>query len=285
MVLVLLAGLIGRATAASLKVSPARFIIHDVVPGIEYDVYKETGLRITLYNDDKAARTWVLSVHRPSERGQWERGYAEIPDAGWCWFDRNEVSVEAEGKAYAHLFLKVPQEEKYNNQHWVVTLGIDGKPGAGGISLAADVRVQIETESVAGVEQRPYGILGISPSVIEFEDVVVGAVENGRVAIYNNDEEPHTYSVRPLFDDKSVDQKVYLTHSYRAVPDPLWISLPQAFDIQPGGVGIADLHVELPDDSALPGSQWESILLIVPDEGLPGFVRVRVATKEPPKTE
>ncbi len=52
-----LMGILCQAGAASLKVSPARFIIHDVKPGIQYDVYKATGLRITLYNDDDVSHS------------------------------------------------------------------------------------------------------------------------------------------------------------------------------------------------------------------------------------
>ncbi|MCX5757800.1 MAG: hypothetical protein NTU83_04710 [Candidatus Hydrogenedentes bacterium] len=284
-VLLALLGLAARAGAASLKVSPARFIIHDVNPGALYDIYKETGLRIGIFNDDDVSRTWVLSVHRPSERGQWERGYSEIPDARWCWFEQNEVTVAPKERAYANLFLKVPEDEKYLNQHWVVTLGVDGKPGSGGISLAADIRVQIETKSLPDAKQRPDGIFGLAPSIVEFENRTPGSVEKGRVALYNNDAKAHSYSVMPLFDDKSVEQTVYLTHSYSAMPDSGWMAFPRKIDIEPGGVATMDIEMKVPGNASVPGKKWESVLLIKPEEGLAGFVRVRFVTKEAPKTQ
>ncbi len=280
-----LLSMLGRAEAASLKVSPARFIIHDVKPGVQYDLYKETGVRITLYNDDDASRTWLLTMHRPSERGTWERGYAEIPDARWCWLDQNEVTVEPNGKAYAHLFLKVPGDEKYYNQHWVVTLGVDGKPGAGGIALAADIRAQIETTSSPGVNERPDGLLGMVPSALQIEETAPGAIEKRQVSLYNNDTKAHTYTITPLFDDKAIEQKVYLTSSFEAVPDPKWITVPKEISIAPGGVSALDVEIRLPDDSSLLGKQWESIFLIQPEEGRAGFVRVQISMKETAKTE
>jgi hypothetical protein len=138
-----------RLPAASLGVSPSGFIVHEIAPGRQYDVYRESGVRLTINNGDDSTHTYVLSSHRPSTRGRWEKGYLEIPDPKWCWFDRQEVTVGPHAKGYANLLLKVPDEEKYYNQRWAVTFGIEGKPGPLGIALAIDVRAQIETQSKA----------------------------------------------------------------------------------------------------------------------------------------
>ena len=170
----------GAPYAASLKVAPAQFIVHDVEPGKAYDIYAETGLRLSVYNDDDVARTWVLTTHRPSERGRWERGYGEIPDAKWCWFDRTEITVGANSRGYAHLFLRIPEEEQFYNQHWVVTLSIRGKGGTSFIGLGIDVRMQIETKSKTGSKVPPYGALGLQPSAVQFDTVAprAGAWKN-----------------------------------------------------------------------------------------------------------
>ena len=104
---VFLSGLVGRVGAASLKVAPARFILHDVKPGKLYDIYAATGLRITIYNDDDTTRTWLLSTHRPSERGKWEKGYGEIPDPRWCWFEKNEITVGHNCSLASRTFLNI----------------------------------------------------------------------------------------------------------------------------------------------------------------------------------
>ncbi len=284
LLLAALAGTAAPVEAASLKVSPARFIVHDVQPGVQYDIYKETGLRITIFNEDDAERAWLLSVHRPSERGTWERGYAEIPDASWCWFDQSEITVPPKGIAYAHLFLRVPEEEKFLNQRWVATLGIDGKPGAGGIALAADIRMQIETKSAADVKQEPDGPLGTVPSILQLEGTAPGAIEKRAVTLYNNDTKAHTYAISPLFSDPAIEKSVYLTHSFEAQPDPKWMVYPEKISIAPGHTGTLDLEVRVPND-ALAGKKWESVLLIQPEEGRAGFVRVQITMKETAKTE
>jgi len=289
----------GWGQAASLRVAPARFIVHNMEPGRLYDVYKETGLRLTIYNDDDTSRTWVLSTHRPSERGRWETGYAEIPDPGWCWFDKSEVTVAAKSAGHAHLYLKIPKEEKYFNQHWVVTLGVGGKPGRGGISLAVDVRVQIETKSKADTKAKPDGALGLKPSMVRFEDATPGENVEARVVLYNNDDTTHTYTTASLFENAEIERKAYLTHSYEAIPDPAWIGMTGSVGrekkvrIEPGGSAVLGLRLQVPGAGPDPtgarsarvhfGKKWEDILLIQPDKGLPGFVRVQVQTRDGPK--
>ena len=283
--LVCLLTVASRTEAASLKVAPARFIVHNVEPGTLYDIYGETGLRLTVYNDDDVSRTWVLSTHRPSERGHWEKGYAEIPDARWCWFDHDEITVEPNGKVYAHLFLRVPGEEKYYNQHWVVTLGVDGKPGGGGIALAADVRAQIETKSKADGTVKPDGPLGLTPSIIRFEDVAPGSSMKGEVVLHNNTQRPHDYAISALLDMPNIERKTYLTHSYAALPETRWLAHKAKLRIKPGASAVMGLTLKIPDEAAHFGKKWEALLLIRPDDGRAGFVRVQVETKEQPKTE
>lgn len=273
---ILLLGSPGLAEAASLKVAPGRFIVHNVQPGRQYDIHKEMGLRLTIYNDDDTTRTWLLSTNRPSERGRWETGYAEIPDPAWCRFENDEVTVPPRSKAYANLHLKIPEGEQYYNQHWIVTLGIDGKPERGGISLAVDIRAQIETKGKENVKTRPDGLLGVAPSTVRFEDAAPGHGNTARVVLYNNDTKPHSYTVTSLFADGKSDRKTYLTHSYTAIPDSNWIRRNQKIRVQPGKSGVLHLELDVPNPEAGAGRKWEEILLIQPEEGLAGFVRIQM---------
>lgn len=271
--------------AASLKVAPARFIVHNVTPGRVYDIYAETGLRLTVYNDDDASRTWVLSIHRPSDRGPWETGYAEIPDPAWCWFDQTEITVEPQSKAYAHLFLEVPDDERYYNQHWVATLGIDGKPAAGGIALAADVRAQIETKSKPDGAVKPDGALGIAPSIVRFENAAPGAALEATATLYNNGAGTQVYGISRLFDRAGIEQKSYQTHSFEPLPESSWLDYGRSIQIEAGGSAVVKLSLKLPPDAAFHGKKWEELLLIQPKEGRAGFVRVQIETQEELKTE
>jgi len=273
-------GLCGGVQGASLRVSPGRFIVHDIEPGKEYDIHKETGFRITIYNDDDVSRTWVLSTYRPSERGRWERGYAEIPDPQWCWFKEKLITVEPQSREYGYLHLKIPDEEKYHNQHWVVTLGIEGKPMVGGIGLAANIRAQIETKSKVNMQTRPDGLLGFAPSTVRLEDVVPGSREKSDVVVYNNDDIAHSYAISSLFEDSKTKRKSYLTRTYIEMPETGWIKRKKEIRIEPGGRATLSLELAIPGDPSSFGKKWEDILLIQPDEGLAGFVRVQVETRK-----
>ncbi|OGV62674.1 MAG: hypothetical protein A2283_04410 [Lentisphaerae bacterium RIFOXYA12_FULL_48_11] len=265
--LILLTACSGRLEAASLKVSPAGFIIHNIVPGRTYDVYKESGLQLTIYNDSAADKTYLLSAHRPSEGGTWEKGYLEIPDPKWCWFDRNEIKVEANSKAYVRFHLKVPDEERYYNQHWVVTLNIAGKPGpGGGVGVAINVRAQIETQSRAALKSvTPDGLIGVVPSVITLK-----TKENREVVIFNNSATNETYKIYPLT-DKEKFQK-YISAGFSPLPEPDWLKLGDgSITIPAGGRKTLSLKVSLPEKEK---KKYESIIFIE-GQSATGFMRVQ----------
>jgi hypothetical protein len=268
-----------RSEAASLKVSPGRFMVQNVKPGRLCDVYKDAGLRLTIYNDDSTTRSWLLSVHRPSERGKWETGYAEIPNAEWCWFDHAEVTIGPGSKAYAHLFLKIPEDEKYLNQHWVVTLGVAGKPGRGAFSLAVDVRAQIETACKADIQARPDGPLGLKPSSVVFADAQPGKHEKVSVVVCNNEATTRSYTITSLFEHKEIEPKAYLTQFCDPIPDSGWIRRKQTLRIGAREEAVLDLDLQVPDNATNLGKKWEDILLVQPDEGRPGFIRIKVQTR------
>ncbi len=270
--------------AASLKVSPAQFMVDGVEPGKLYDIFKETGLRLTIYNDDDVEHTWVLSTHRPSERGRWEKGYAEIPEAKWCWFDKEEITVAPNSAAYAKLYLRIPPEEKYYNQHWIATIGVGGKRG-GGISLAVDIRVQIETESKVDLKGRPNGPLGLEPGTVRFEDIIPGGSKKMPMIIHNNDVKAHVYKITSLFDDADTKKRSYLSHSYAAIPDSGWLKYDKKIRIKPGRSASIGTQLNVPADAINFGKKWEDILLIEPDEGLAAFVRVQVQTIQKAKED
>ncbi len=264
------------ANAASLKVGPAHFIVHNVEPGRLYNIFEETGLRLTIFNEDPVARTWSLRVSRPSERGTWEAGYGEIPEPAWCRFNNDTVTVPAGGKAYATLTLAVPNEERYYNQHWVATLTVGGQAEHGGIGLEVDIRMQIETKSHPDVSATPAGDLGIKPSILGFDHVRPGEGRNGQVILYNNTGEKHTYTLRSLLEDGSLDRSRYLTYPYRAMPDGTWASWTREVTIAAGASAAVPVQVLLPARLDARGQRWENIVLVEPDKGSMGFFRIQV---------
>jgi len=257
--------------AASLKVGPAGFIIHNIAPGRTYDVYKETGLQLTIYNDSAAAKTYLLSAHRPSEGGKWEKGYLEIPDPRWCWFDQDEIKVAANSNAYARFHLKIPDEERYYNQRWVVTLNIAGKPGPGvGMGVAINVRAQVETQSRADLKGvTPDGLMGVVPAIITLK-----AKEKGEVVIFNNSAAGETYKIYPLADKEKF--KTYISAGFSPLPEPDWIKPGDgSLTIPAGGRKTLSLKAALPEKEGSSDKKYESIIFIE-GQGAAGFVRVRI---------
>ena len=137
--------------AASLRVSPAMVTLQNIQKGKIVDLYQETGVRFTIFNDDEISRTWQLNVYPPAVRGQKNDHYKDILNAEWCWLDKNVVTIKPKSYEYVYLFIQLPDQsldnQELNNQKWMAVIGIDGQSGNTGISLAADLFLFIETYS------------------------------------------------------------------------------------------------------------------------------------------
>lgn len=255
--------------AVGLKVSPAGLIVHNITPGETYDLYQKTGVRLTIFNDDEVSHTYLLSVHRPSEAGSWEKGYSEIPEPGWLWFEEKEVKVEPKGRAYANLFFRIPKEKKYFNQHWVAALGILGKPDSG-IALGVYVRIQIETESKEEIRYKPDGTVGIVPSCVVFRK----KGETKRVTIYNNDKVPRTFRITALEEKERL--KTYLSSGFQHLPDRNWLILSKnILKINPGEKRSFEIRSSLPETREASSGKWEEIFFLE-DGQLNSFFRVQI---------
>ncbi len=276
--LLILAIFPGWAGAFGVKASPGAFILHNVQPGRVYDVYQETGSRVTVYNDSPERRTYSLSVARPS--GKVLTGYRAIPDPRWCRFDPGEVEVEGMSRGYGYLKIQIPDEEKYYNQSWVVPLTVQIGSGRG-IAVAVQIRAQIETKSRDKLSENPDGVMAFSPSVLRFEDIALGSARKGSVTIYNNDAKTRKYKITSLFRRKGIKPRTYLTHSYEVIPDPKWVGPGRKrLKIKAGKTFDLSLQVKVPDRPEYRNRKWEELLLVEPDEGLPGFIRVQFSTEE-----
>lgn len=260
-----------RLEAAGLKVSPAGFILQNIIPGKMYDIYQETGLRLTVYNDDTVDHTYLLSTNSPSEWGKWEKGYLEIPDPKWCWFGKNEITVGPNGQGYCSIFLKIPDEERYYNQHWVVVLRVMGKTGPEGIALAINVRIQIETESKVDLKGSPDGTIGIVPSAIVFGN----GGDKKKVTIFNNTDFPQTYTVYPLKEKEKL--RTYISTGFKPLPEPKWLKLnKQNLKILPRSKQTFTVGLSAPGGEMDTNDKWEYIIFVEGKDNT-GFLRVRTS--------
>lgn len=259
------------AESVGLKVSPAEFILHGVSPGKVYDIYRDTGVRITIYNDNDTDNVYLITSHRPSEAGKWEKGYLEIPDAGWLTFDSTEVKIPAHGQENVNLFLALPEGERYYNQNWVVTIGIMSKP-ASGISLGVYVRVRIETERKERIKEKPDGLIGVVPGTLVFQQNETRKY----VTIYNNTANTGVYKIHPLNDGERV--KTYLSAGFNTLPEISLLETEETVRIPAGGKRKIPVTLNLPDSGKSEEKPWEQVVF-VEGNNITGFFRVRTIKK------
>lgn len=268
-----------------LTAEPGGMLVQYVPLGETYDFTKEVGIPLTIYNRDDQEHTYLLTTSKPSEGGsrKWLEGYLEIPDPSWVWFEQKEVTVPANSSSKVNLFLKIPDEEKYYNQHWAVSLGVSGKPGAGQmLALALRPRIEIETLSKEEVTGHPSGVLATVPSALLFEDAPVGKKVKGTLTIYNNDGDKYKYKITPkVFLKDATKRQIYPSPKFSWIPNTNWIQ-PEKRKIKIGSRESKELavEVEIPEDNKHYGKNWEAILWIEPKTGLPAFARIQIQTQE-----
>ncbi|NLF56045.1 MAG: hypothetical protein GX580_00225 [Candidatus Hydrogenedens sp.] len=265
------------APAASLKVGPARILLQEVAPGRAHDVHAETGVQLTIYNEDDVSRTWLLTTHRPSGRGEWETGYGEIPDASWCRFETPQVTVPPGDRVRVKFFLDIPDDPAHYNRHWVVTLGIGGAP-TGGVGLAANVRVQIETLSRPEPVPSPGGEMTPAPGTLVFADLVPGTPSTVQALLLNDAADTREFILSPLLDGVR-DPSAYLTGGHCRLPEKGWIKYPEKVRAASGETVQIPVTLQIPEGAAPAGARFEELILVTPPKARPGFVRVRATIK------
>lgn len=263
------------ALGAGLTVEPGGLLIQKVPVGEVYDLSKETGIVLKIHNRIDSARTYRISAQKPSAAGsgQWTEGYQEIPDPGILSFDKSDVTIEPQGIGEVRLYLKIPEYLRYYNQHWAVTVAVEGQPAPGELfALAAYPLFEIETVSRNGIGEKPWGKIGVEPS-----SLILKATEKGKIKIYNNEDKGHKYSLRiDMSTDTSSTRQIGLSPGYRNVPEVGWIDMShKELAIKRDGVQEVSLTARLPDKPS-PSGPWEAILWVESDSGEKAFIRLDI---------
>ena len=291
-ILLLAVGAINLTTAQPAKgrmglaVGPTGLLIQNVKPDDVYDIEQVSGVTLNITNRDNLPHTYILTTHKPSmsAAGKWIKGYLEIPEPHWLWFEKDEVMVDANSMAKIKMYLKIPDKEKYYNQHWSISLLVKAKPEPGQmIGLAAAPNFQIETEAKEKLEVKPDGSIAFEPSLILLEDAILGSKIKAKVKIYNNDHKKHKYRINSHIFPKDPDRRqISKSSGYSWIPNPKWIKPKKVIRIGPGKSADLSFKVNIPRNEEYYGQEWEAIILVEPEEGLPGFIRVQVETERAP---
>lgn len=267
-----------------LAVAPGGLLIQNIIPGEVYDLQEVSGVTLNITNRDNLAHTYLLTAHKPSQVAArtWIKGYLEISQASWFWFEKEEVMVDANSTAKIKMYLKIPDEGKYYNQHWSVSLLVKAKPEPGQmLGLAVAPNFQIETEAKEEMVAKPDGSITFEPSLVRLEDVSLGSKIKTKVKIYNNDDKKHKYKISSqIFPEDPAKRQITKSAGYSWIPNPKWIRLKKVVKIGPGESADLSFNVKVPQNEKYYGKKWEAIIFVEPDEGLPGFVRVQVETEE-----
>ncbi|MCJ7509023.1 MAG: hypothetical protein MUO85_09920, partial [candidate division Zixibacteria bacterium] len=222
-------------------------------------------------------------------------GYLEIPDPSWFYLEKNELTIGPNDTAYVKMYLKVPNEEKYYNQHWAVAIPIEGRSGKGQVQIMLALYPQflIETESKESVGEKPDGSIGLEPSIVPLKDALLGKITKAKVTIYNNDKLVHTYrlsAIVPELISETKKQAISPSPGYSWIPDAKWVrpkpgnilgifSPIKTIRVKAGRNAIFPIEVVVPRNDNYYGQKWEVIIMAEPEKGEAGFVRLRIETQ------
>ncbi len=264
--------------SGGIKVSPGAFCLQGIDAGVDQDL----GIDLTIYNISDEEQVFVVRSLKPSEATEkWLRGYTEIPDANWFYFNENRITIGPNAQGKLRMHLKIPDEEKYLNQHWIVYVRVTTEETKM-FKAALIPCYMIETEPERDIKEKPYGILSLVPSIVKIEEVIPGEKRTATFKIYNNDEVEHTYTLTPYIPLSKDKLDISLSPGYEWAKDKNWVKLAKNWwelgekqiKLKPGEVKDVTIEVSIPEGSQPRNNGWENIILVEPDEGLTGFVRV-----------
>jgi len=284
--------------AIGLSVEPGGLLIQGVEPGQVYDLEEKTGILLTIHNRDRSDHTYMLATFRPSEVGnrRLPLGYEDIGDPAWFWFEQSEVRVPGQESAQVRMYLRVPDDDRYWNQHWSVSVGVAGKAEPGEtLTLAVYPRFEIETAAAGRAELslRPAGETGLCPTVVDLGEAGEEQTLGGEFMLCNNDEKTHRYRLAVAKDgDIGEGKQVFPSGGSTWISDPAWIALPRPRlrpDTRWSGREWPTLwlarrsHVpipvvlKIPAGISVPEGGGEAIISVEREDGETSFVRARLS--------
>jgi hypothetical protein len=240
---------------------------------------------LIIYNKSDRANTFTLSSVKPSTGLGTTLGYSDLPELNWISFERNQIKIPANGNDSVRVYLAIPKEERYYNQHWSFYISVASGAGGGNISLACYPKILVETESKQSLSQEINGVLVLEPNIVRFKDVQSGQPSSEKIKIYNNSDKKQTYRISVLTGTSCTEKRIMPTREYSFIPDSNWIVLytgklssgrSAPFNLSVGANKSLSLKLEvnLPEDKQ--SKKWEGIILVESDQNVSNFVRIYI---------
>ena len=262
-------------TTHAATISPASFCLE------KFDIGMNMDLGIDFVMSDVTNKGPIdLNVRKPLQ-SKILKGYLAIPEANWFYFLNPQIVPGKDGSAKARMFLKVPNKEKYLNQHWVVH--VTAKPPKVGMFAMELVGIyMIETRSSDTIKGRPYGPIGVVPSRIHLTKVVPQKNKTARFVIYNNDTKSHTYKISAKTYDQSFYNRLQISQApgFEWIKDESWVKIEKkAVTVDAGQKKETHLLVNIPKGVEYNNEGWEAIIMVESTQngGPSGFTRLLIS--------
>jgi len=259
-------------TGHAATISPASFCLENFDIGMNMYL----GIDLSLSNVSNQGPI-DLNVRKP-ERSRLLKGYEPIPDAKWFYFLNPQIVPGKDGCAKARMFLKVPNDQQYLNQHWIVHVAAS-PPKVGLFSMDLVGFYMIETRASDKISKPPYGPLGVVPSRLHLTHMVFGKNKTGQFWIYNNENKPQTYSISVKTYQPSMYSKLQISQAsgFEWIKDVKWIKLSTS-QVSINGKSKKELHLQakIPKGHQYQNEGWEAIIMVesIQKAGPAGFLRL-----------
>ncbi|MCD6098826.1 hypothetical protein J7K18_08070 [bacterium] len=248
-----------------IRISPGVFTARNVPVGEKTNF----GVNLLCYNDSDSEKRFVVEKAFPSKvKKNWLKGYIDIPDTSFFVLDAPETLVAPPGEpARAAMYIDIPDDERFYNQHWAVSLIVKEITGSM-FQTAIATLYFIETESKENMSSVPFGELAVLPSIVTIDG------GRGEFVLFNNDTTRQRISFtlkEPALQSDRVH--IEISSGFKPLPvDCIKVS-PKELTIAPGKKRTIKLKLkgELPDTT----SSYECFLMIEGEDAR-NFVRVRV---------
>ena len=271
--IILFIGMVSYSFSATI--TPASFCIE------KFDIGQNTDLGIDFVISDVQNIGPINLKSKEVPHDRILKGYQPIPDPSWFYFLTSQIVPDKNGFAKARMFLRVPKEEQYYNQHWMVAVTAN-PPRVGMFSLALTGFYMIETTSKTNIKTKPYGLLGLVPSRLTINQMIPEKIKHASFKIYNNDQILHTYQLSVHTFGVSLYKALRISQApgYEWIKQSNWIKpRDNKVIVKSGEVKEVLLDIQIPKGVSYSDEGWEGILMVTSTEsnGPSGFIRILIS--------
>jgi hypothetical protein len=173
------------------------------------------------------------------------------------------------------MHLNIPQNEAYYNQHWIVYVKVSAVPDqAQMFNVALNANYMIETKPNLKTKCLPHGSMIIAPSVLSLKQ----KNKTIKFRLQNCDSKAQTYKIYTYIPQISQQkQDISATPGFAWISDEKWVQ-PKRKKIRLQSKNGQDiiLQIRLPEDALVDGQGREAVIMVEPEKGLAGFIRVQI---------